>query len=269
MNTCLIIGNGFDKNLGLATGYRDFMESNVFLKLLRNSNSVARYFLSIVKENPLSENWIDLEKELYKLTIGRKASHIKDDYYLIISGLKEYLSSLNYNELNIDSQAFDLIIKPDIGDSLQIFNFNYTPTVQNIIKLKKLKQIVANVTHVHGSLEDDNIIFGVHDKADITNEFIFLKKAASINYPGSSITRNLLDYENIVFFGYSFGETDHSYFYNFFDEVIGQKLQKRIVIFYYSEAGYESIIEELDILTSQRLTLLRTLCEFVAIKSGY
>ena len=57
MRNLLIIGNGFDIDLGLKTKYSDFIESNCFDE---NKNNL---FKSIYRSYK-NMNWIDLENEL-------------------------------------------------------------------------------------------------------------------------------------------------------------------------------------------------------------
>lgn len=64
----LIIGNGFDLNLGLKTSYKDFIQSNHFKTLLKNKNSMAEYF----NEKSELNNWVDIEKEITKYSIKIK-----------------------------------------------------------------------------------------------------------------------------------------------------------------------------------------------------
>ena len=59
-NTAIIIGNGFDINLGLPTGYEDFIVSPQFERLINNDNQLAIH----LKNSYALKNWIDIEKEL-------------------------------------------------------------------------------------------------------------------------------------------------------------------------------------------------------------
>ncbi|MFR8357317.1 MAG: AbiH family protein [Parabacteroides sp.] len=72
------------------------------------------------------------------------------------------------------------------------------------------------IIKVHGSIENKNIIFGVEDKANIKKEHIFLKKSYNINFTPIDISNYLEISDSIIFFGHSLGETDHTYFRDFF-----------------------------------------------------
>ena len=88
MNILFMIGNGFDKNLGLNTSYIDFYEYYVKLP---SSNEVVKVFKDDLKKNNYVD-WSDLE-----LALGEYSSNFKkeEDYILLINdiimNLKEYL----------------------------------------------------------------------------------------------------------------------------------------------------------------------------------
>ena len=59
-DTCLIIGNGFDLNLGLPTSYGNFVESEQFKDMVTRGNKLAIH----LKSKYELQNWIDIENEL-------------------------------------------------------------------------------------------------------------------------------------------------------------------------------------------------------------
>ena len=97
----LVIGNGFDLNLGLETSYSDYLSSKYF-KYLLGTNTLARYLESRKKES----KWVDIEKELYQYSISlfhkgenglrpnpediNLISSLRKDYYRICSSLRQY-----------------------------------------------------------------------------------------------------------------------------------------------------------------------------------
>ncbi|MCK5738176.1 hypothetical protein KAH55_03300 [bacterium] len=60
LDAVLIVGNGFDLNLGFKTGYTDFIKDENFKMLLKSENDLAKY---LNNKNNL-QNWIDIECEL-------------------------------------------------------------------------------------------------------------------------------------------------------------------------------------------------------------
>jgi len=66
-NHVVIIGNGFDLNLGRKTSYKDFIQSDQFKELIQSKNS-----LCIDLNNQLQErNWVDIEME-FMLQVEKK-----------------------------------------------------------------------------------------------------------------------------------------------------------------------------------------------------
>lgn len=64
MNNLLIIGNGFDLDLGLPTKYSNFIESKYFKKQnIRRGSKLFKY----ISETYHDKKWIDIENELKDL----------------------------------------------------------------------------------------------------------------------------------------------------------------------------------------------------------
>ena len=68
-DSILIIGNGFDLNLGLKTSYQNFIASHVFKNLVDGNNQLCKY---LNNQNELNR-WIDIENELKKYSRDVKA----------------------------------------------------------------------------------------------------------------------------------------------------------------------------------------------------
>ena len=65
MSKLLIIGNGFDLNLGLKTSYADFIGSSFFQELANGNNHLAFFLSEMFKFNSKQNQlWIDIEHEL-------------------------------------------------------------------------------------------------------------------------------------------------------------------------------------------------------------
>ena len=96
--TLLIIGNGFDLNLGLKTGYCDFIKSDYFKKEVNNNNQLCKYLLN---QQELY-NWIDIENELkkYSTKTDSQPKQVKQDFKNLSASLIDYLSSLPYDKIN-------------------------------------------------------------------------------------------------------------------------------------------------------------------------
>ena len=63
------------------------------------------------------------------------------------------------------------------------------------------------------------------------------------------------DAKHILFYGYSLGQTDHSYFEDFFREQSTKGCErKKFDFFYYGQEGYDDLFWQLRTLTGNRIT---------------
>ncbi|MCL2311909.1 MAG: bacteriophage abortive infection AbiH family protein [Firmicutes bacterium] len=259
-NAIFIIGNGFDLNLKLPTSYQDFIASDIFNDLLADNNQLCLY---LNNQNKLN-NWIDIENELkeYSYNVNKDLDRkvFKQEYQKLCNSLCEYLNNLNMSKIDETSNAYKYITNyaREFKDLL-IINFNYTSSIDYIANKNNLSPQIVNV---HGRAENNKIVFGVEDNARINANDIFLKKSTCLWNPILNIDSILSNENNIVFLGYSLGETDHHYFKQFFSAAsinnFLNKTRKSIYISYYKEDGKDDIFKQIDALTSNRILGLRT-----------
>lgn len=198
MNVTYIIGNGFDLNLGLKTGYQAFYDyyieepsPNAHVELLKDTIKQEGY-----------ELWSDLEVGLGK--ISAKYEKVEDFIVAledISDHLRKYITGIN-NDVQIesyDTKRFrgDLcypskyLVAADRTNlktfcnkfssswSVNIISFNYTDTINRLlanVDSKSGTQIGANefnsivtvgpIQYVHGRY-DDTILVGVNDNEQI------------------------------------------------------------------------------------------------------
>lgn len=252
----IIIGNGFDLSLGLKTSYKDFIQSDYFISLLYNHNTLAIY----LKEKQQINNWVDIEKELteYSKQIEEKEDKVKvkNDFKELKNALINYLKEAQEKEINQDSKAFEMM-KNEILDTDIIYNFNYTNSVFKIAQILGISDIKSKHSFVHGSIENQNIIFGVEDNARINNEHIFLKKSSNLNFAESNIIRvlnNSGEKINLVIFGHSLGITDSSYFSRYFSSLTHEFNSTKIKLYYFGEEALDEMMFILDEYTFHNLT---------------
>ena len=75
------------------------------------------------------------------------------------------------------------------------------------------------------------------------------------------------DAKHILFYGYSLGQTDHSYFEDFFREQSTKGCErKKFDFFYYDEAAYDDLFWQLRKLTNNRMVQFKTFNEVNFIK---
>lgn len=249
--TTLIIGNGFDINLGLKTSYSDFFNSQIF-----QDNKTKFTLLTHLDTIFSNQNWVDIEFELAKYSQSNKSDYniFKNDFKNLCSFLKDYLSNQDLSTIKRNSGY--ILLEKLLENELTVIDFNYTGTVEYIAKELNLEK---NLTHfqVHGSLKDNNIIFGVQDEINI-NGNVFIRKSFHENYGIYDIDDALRNSEKIIIFGYSLGDSDHMYFSRHFQSLVMPAfldLRQILDIFYYNEK--DSIFQQLEILTMREVGKVR------------
>lgn len=228
-NRVIIIGNGFDLDLGLKTSYKNFYESDFWpLKGVTNIESPLAYY---VHKQTTINSWFDLENILYsyakngqtpflstskKLTVSIDNA-IKEDklfYSKLKDSLENFIRSQSNSSINKSSVA-SIVLSNLIrySNSDKIFTFNYTDLSSYA------QQICGNsieYQHVHGSCVDSSSIIGVSDSYKLRMGYDFLYKTSSKHYQSSNVRYALQNSKDVVFFGHSLGEQDYHYFQDFF-----------------------------------------------------
>jgi hypothetical protein len=257
MSSVIVIGNGFDLNLGLETGYTHFVKSENFNSLVDSGNELCIY----LKGKHELQNWIDIENELkvYSREIYNNEDRkpFKQEYLDLRQALCDYLNGLDLSKIDKTSRAYNII--ESIRDVVLILNFNYTDSLNYILELEGM----ANYTilNIHGRAKNNQIVFGVEDRARINDKDTFLKKSTCTWNKMVDIDDYLSKDNIIIFLGYSLGETDHHYFDNFFHTACLRNTQmgaKQIAITHYGADGFDDIMRQVDTLTSNQIHKLRS-----------
>ncbi len=257
--TVLLVGNGFDLNLGLKTSYSHFLSSSDFKALAQTNN------LCIYLENKLKlQHWIDIENELKTYSQSGNDKTFKKEFKELCEALSNYLNKLDYSIIDQSSVAYKFLHAIANIQDILIIDFNYTSST--CILLKEFgwdsSKITRQLIKIHGSIEQNNIIFGVEDKASIKDSHVFLRKAYNKSFHPIQIESSV---RHLYVFGHSLGETDHSYFNNFFSYSASTNassfintstsiINKRFDIYFYKDDGYDQIMKQLDSLTIHNLT---------------
>lgn len=249
MSNILILGNGFDLDLGLNTRYSDFAGSDEWRKYSSEKSNLFKY-LDAQKE---IERWFDLESELFsyanpKVNRIRTLDADKLFFYQLHEGLKIYLRNQQKTEINVKSYAAELL-KAVVHNDLfhNIYSFNYTDV--NIFAKQIGVALNSKCTYIHGNLSDNSIILGVNDKRLVPN-YDFLHKTMSPYYRSHNLFEDLYAANEVIYFGLSFGEIDFTYFEDFFKsqssgDNVGRK-KKNITIITYDENSRSDILRKLN-----------------------
>lgn len=211
MNITFLIGNGFDRNLGLETTYSEFV--SIYKEKTAHTKNLIDFRRNI-KAN--EELWSDAEIALgqYTAQFGEgSAAAFSECHADICAELAKYLreqqSRVEYNQnaqkiaaafsrMNKILEPFpeqERIVLDDIysthKNENRVFNFicfNYTDTLDKCIETMKKKNAdalgkhavgnmifnhsIGTLCHVHGTIEKE-MVFGVNDDTQIAKNEIF------------------------------------------------------------------------------------------------
>lgn len=222
MDITFLIGNGFDRNLGLNTTYADFIK---YYKDTEGGSKVLDKFRKHINDN--EELWRNAEIALGKYTQefetgnGMAFSECHEDMCeKLVDYLKKEETRLIYNNFAEKVlSSFKNIVKPEspfptverntirgvfnkYSSQEYFFNFicfNYTSTLDNCLEIVKgssgllgqhrngnavLGNKIKELCHVHGTVDKD-IVFAVNDETQIAKSDIF-------NFEDGEICKRLL-----------------------------------------------------------------------------
>lgn len=226
MKNALIIGNGFDMDLGLHTSYRSFIDSTYwpFPGYCPNPEASLRCALQHYCN---SENWMDLETIIENYAKSRKdvrlVNKLADDrrtFNELQDALAVFLRVEQEKDINQDSMAFRLMRACQENGYFTCYSFNYTMPS----KLPSRKSLDHH--YVHGSLVDKRIILGVREEVDLQDGYEFLRKTFSRFYNSVDLPYALQDSKEVIFFGHSLSPNDYHYFDAFFESQSDPRLER-------------------------------------------
>lgn len=271
MNILFVLGNGFDINLGLHTGYQDFYD--YYLQQPSKDETVEE-LKEYLKEARYS-TWADMEKGLGTYTSKVETiDQMRTLYYDLGDRLRDYLKK-EYASFTLTDKMRDAInrglidpqstLPPGMKDAINNFrrsnnqyfidviSFNYTNTLEKILQpilnSNSLTQLnsqtyLRSIKHIHMQLEDEDVIMGVNDESQVLNKDLLnddLRGLLVKPYINQQL-QNLIDTEclNLIreadliyLFGVSLGETDLMWW-----QAIGERFRAhsiRIVLFAYDK----------------------------------
>lgn len=281
-NAVHIIGNGFDLRMGMPTGYPSFLK---FYELLKAPNSEIeaikmRFFQRMRLEEAKEKNkWADLEIalgaftkeetniELFKdfcrdanrelinyLKSVEKQSPIpseeeKEKFLHDLENPQQYLRSLRSREDFLNNAA----IKSEVYTN--IICFNYTSTIERLLDGHTDKNSYINVKHIHRTLKNDYVLFGVNNVEQIENEefrkdenLLDLIVKPKGNYElGENVDRecnNIISSGNIFYiYGTSLGTTDQLWW----DSIAKRYQESNCVILYFDYVKEDEGVKRSDI----------------------
>lgn len=261
----LILGNGFDLNLGLRTTYRQFAESDFWTI----GNEIFQSGLAKTLDYAKSKdcNWFDLERILAEYAMPKQeviwglSSMIQNDkqcFDNLQDSLGRYIAYAEEQEIQNNSlaaQLLGIITRQYPIDN--IFSYNYT-NLNTFTKRLNLPHLPYK--HVHGQCSDGSQILGISDEIQIRDRYDFLYKTCSPHYLSSNVRYALQRSSFVLFFGHSLGPQDYHYFAQFFKaqsrQDIREQDKKTIFIITYNEESRMDILKQLRCMNDGKVNLL-------------
>lgn len=239
-DTLVILGNGFDLDLGWETSYSDFY------KFAKQGFHLING-MSFVDKMITEEHWYDFEGYLRSCICDIAKEKIEELNLFWIycrNRIGDYLSRNNiYTKTNPQSCAFRLLTK--VSES-KVVSFNYTDPFERC-GLEDYK-----ILHIHGRLKDiisgAEIKLGVDSSVMKTNDLI--KKNSKVrcivktndNANIDTLLTMLKNAKNIIIYGHSLGITDSDYFQPFLKKIVeGRIKDKNIYLVTYNEKSFQNI----------------------------
>ena len=277
MERILVIGNGFNLDLGLSNvGYRDFYSSKEW-KYVRTQNAHSRLIRFLIKKAKKGEYSIEsLLTEyatkcpcLYCKLFGDRD---KKAYHDLEKSFQDYVSN-GVNEakdkISRDSTAlkvwkeFEVKKRSNIYDVYNLYSFNYVllEDVANIINGDnaqwELPQNLVfpdpiSVDYIHGRTDGNrnggSIILGI-DKAP-KEYFTYMEKRmhqAFMSEKSSYLQKSLKNAQYIEIFGIGFWPEDGYYFQSFFNSFKDKSFaaNKTIIIYDYDSKTISELKERI------------------------
>ena len=247
----LVIGNGFDLDLGLPTSYGHFLDSQQFQNELNGSQLFKR--LLKVRDR---QRWVDIEEELanHSSSFSGDAESFHEEYRKLKDALMDYISSIEYSEIRQNSKAAEVVRRIYASnDPMCVINFNYSDSLSYIDGLGT----EFNHIRLHGSAKNQDIVFGVADSAQIKSDHIFLKKGAAKGLFREVFSHQIMNWctGTVTFFGHSLGESDHTQFQDFFREIQDSILacDPNVTVHYHNVDSYYRLLQQIDVMANGEL----------------
>lgn len=204
MQTLIILGNGFDLDLGWKTSYKDFFRAK--------QDSFYRYNnLSYIKQMIEGECWYNLEGYLRQCVLSVEQTEVKqlNDFWQICSNFMLDYFSKNISEFKTNHNSCAYRLMTTLNDSV-VYTFNYTnPFVKEGIK-------EPEIHFIHGKLEGSfngtqmklGVDMGVVQENGLSKDYYLkplLKSDANTEKDG--LLCQLKESHNIIIYGHSLSIT--------------------------------------------------------------
>ena len=173
----IIIGNGFDLDLGLPSQYSQFIESDEWkmiestINLSTNKDYRSHSLLYHLHEANINKDWFDIENEIKQFIHDHpkctqdEVDSIKFEFDILKKALKEYLIRVSSEcKMDLEEYPYKFIEKlVNCHKKIVVYNFNYTNPVAFLPTQVFCPPFLHNQISIHGNLEKNDIILGCNE----------------------------------------------------------------------------------------------------------
>lgn len=268
----LVLGNGFDLDLGLKTRFSDFANSEYWpFKTVVKKGSLSSF---LNKCRHLNE-WFDLENSLALFATSPqyaalvKEDDVKEEFSLLIDSFMDYLEKeereVCLNDNSVAAQVLRCVLSNGMYENVYTFNFTNLKSIAEKLGIPLRRSVI----HVHGSLEGRSAIIGFNESENALPKLGFMYKTFNRNYKSNSLRHDLSDSQEIVIFGHSLGNIDYSYFDNMFLSLVKDSKdsinKRKVTIFTYDDKSRLEIMVQLRNMNERKTELLYGFNDFNVI----
>lgn len=274
----LILGNGFDLDLGLKTRYSDFFNSP-FWPAFAGYSPLRNRLEEAAKEKP---EWFDIENLLRRFALSQKDigyfGNDKAFFTELLKSFSAYIRDIDKTDNYSTSLASDIINAVKLNTRYKIYSFNFTDYMGGLIYHSSSGE--SRIEHIHGRAANNSIIIGIDDDVILAEERnSFLYKTFSPHYSSKSLAFDLDAAKEVIIFGHSLGDIDYPYFKKFFrdvcDENNTEKRKRKITIITYDEESRIRILMQLRNMNENKMSYLfhkndlQFICTEPSVRSQY
>lgn len=234
MKRTIILGNGFDLDIGFPTAYKHYIASSEFKSNLwgvipqkYGMNSHPSNLFKYIQIKAVEEHrWTDIERILSdyaskgEIIISTKSGQmpvrnvstqeIGNYYEHLKDSLKRYIAGIKFQELtNRSSLAYNLLkaISGNGDPDLSVLSYNYTLPARIFPELN----LDGKITNVHGSIESE-IILGFNDSGAYDSSYSYMVKSKEFGIQIENVRSKIRGSDELLIYGHSLGESDRDYF---------------------------------------------------------
>lgn len=255
----IVIGNGFDKDLGLPSSYPEFAKSDEWKNLYNSfwGYRFGNWFMdgSLLwhLKNSIKPNWFEIEEEIHNFIVAhpkvspQQEKKISAEFEGLKRALFNYLARVSTNfKSNDDRLAYQLLSQlPTFPVPITEISFNYTdPDLFLKVRPEFASVFHCSRTYVHGSLKDNNIVLGCNvTNNDFVNDSLSFMYKYNMLKEQNHITKSLTEARDIIFFGHSINDMDFCYFRDFFKLISSPQKKLRYLTFITWDDKSERVIK--------------------------